>query len=243
MYSPSEIALQKLQTLGEVYHPGTAKDVCKKENYKYVYLVYNGSNVLQLGSGAYERIKKCMRGGLAGKHNKAFICAIGELVLGQPNAYAYVLLPSNRVKDEERELHRCLGVETNKDGATLIAGIEGRSILEIHQALWMRVKDTTLYRKLDSIEKQMAEELFELVTYATTKIQRTNKIVSSRQGDNLEGNILKKIDKNYLIDVFIKLTNGYLRYRKHRMDPQEFEDFKRSYSPYISHGKPFEIRG
>ncbi len=242
MSSPSEIALQKLQNLGEVYYPGKAQDVRKKENYKYVYLVYNGPNVLQLGKGGYKRIKKCMRGGLAGKHNKAFICAIGELVLGQPNTYAYVFLPSDRVKDAEMEIHRCLGVETNKDGATLIAGIEDRSILGIHQALWMQAKDTTLYRALDSIEKQMAEELFELVTYATTKIQRTKKIVASRQGDNLEGNILEKIGKSYLIDIFIKLTNGYLRYGKHRMDRQEFEDFKRSYSPYISNGKPFEIK-
>ncbi len=123
----------------------------------------------------------------------------------------------------------------------MIEGIEYRSIPSIHQALWIRAKDTDRYKALDSIEKEMAEELFELVTHATVKIQRSTKLIPSRHGDNLEGNILKKIGKNYLIDVFIKLTNGYLRYGKHRMKPQEFENFRLTYLSYRHHGQPFVL--
>lgn len=206
-------------------------------------MVSNSSNILQIGKGKGQRITKCMRGGLAGKHNKVFICAIGELVLGQPNSYAYVPLPSDYVHDAEKELHKCIGVETNQDCATLIAGINSQQMPEIHQALWAQAKSTARYRTLDWVEQQMAEELFELVTYATTKIQRSSRVVPSRYGDNLEGNILKKICKNYLINVFIKLTDGYLRYGKHCLTPQEFESCKQSYPPYISHGKPFDLEG
>lgn len=204
-------------------------------------MVSNGSNVLQIGKGKGKRITKCMRGGLAGKHNKAFICALGELVLRQPNTYAYVVLAHDCIKDAERELHKCLGVETNQDSATLIEGVECRSITGIHKALWTQAKDTDSYQMLDPIEQLMAEELFEVVTFATTKIQRSSGFVSSRQGDNLEGNILNKIGKRYLINVFIKLTDGYLRYGKHCMQPKCFEYFKQSYH-YIPHGKPFDLK-
>ena len=241
MNNPSKLILERLKAFGEVNYPQTPKDVRLKENEKCIYMISNGSNVLQIGQGNRKCLCSCMRGGLASKHNKAFICAIAELVFGQPNAYAYVSLASDRVKNAERELHQYLGVETNKESATVIEGIECRSILEIHQALWIRAKDTDCYKALDSIEKEMAEELFELVTYATVKIQRSNRLISSCQGDNLEGNILKKIGKNYLIDVFIKLTNGYLRYGIHRMKPQEFENCKQTYLSYKHHGKPFDF--
>lgn len=87
----------------------------------------------------------------------------------------------------------------------------------------------------------MSEELFEIVTYARTKIHRTSRIVTSCQGDNLEGNILSCVEKRYLINVFQKLTNSYLRYGKHRMSDEEFEAAKLRYH-YEPRRAPFEIQ-
>jgi hypothetical protein len=239
--NPSKLLLQKLLEMREeVIYRSSASDV--REKGKYVYMISNGSNVLQIGKGKGKRMTKCMREGLAGKHNKAFICAIGELVLGQPNTYTYVVPKHNRVKDLEIMLHKCVGINTNQECATLIEGIECRSMLGTHQALWALAKDTARYKMLDSVEQEMAEELFELVTYATVKIQRTSRVVSSHHGDNLEGNILKKINKNYLSNVFMKLTDNYLRYGKHRMTNDEFSACKRQYY-YEPYGKNFEVYG
>jgi hypothetical protein len=238
---PGQVALDNLRALGQVVSAREAGDV--REKGYYVYLVYNGPSVLQLGKGKSKRMNKCMRGGLAGKHNKAFICAIGEIALGQPNEYAYVRMQSKEAAEEkEAWLHNALGVKTNQEGATLIVGIQCQSIPDIHKSLWERAKTTGRYRALDPVEQQMAEELFELVTYATTKIKRPNKIVSSFQGDNLEGNILMKIGKCYLSNVFEKLTDGYLRYGKHLMTSFGFEDSKRSYS-YSPRGGNFFVDG
>ena len=133
--TPSQIALEVLQDLGDVIHAHDAGEV--HDGGYYVYLVYNGPNVLQVGQGRRSRMKKCMRGGLAGKHNKAFICAVGELVFGQPNKYAYVRMSSpDAVQSAEKRLHCALGVTTNQHSATLIEGIQLQSIPEIHAALW-----------------------------------------------------------------------------------------------------------
>ena len=49
---------------------------------------------------------------------------------------------------------------------------------------------------MDSIEKLMALELYELVTFGTSRITRSSgKVMSGKQADNLEGNILKCLDK------------------------------------------------
>lgn len=87
----------------------------------------------------------------------------------------------------------------------------------------------------------MAEELFEFVTFATAKISRTSGVVSSRQGDNLEGNILACVGKRYLINVFQKLTLTYFRYGKHRLSDEEFEAAKFEYQ-YKPRRAPFEIQ-
>ncbi len=119
MHNTSKLILEKLDVFGEVNHPQTPKDVRLRENEKCVYVISNGSNVLQIGQGNTKRLRSCMRGGLASKHNKAFICAIGELILGQPNTYAYVPLARDCAKNAEKELHNFLGVTTNQDSATL----------------------------------------------------------------------------------------------------------------------------
>jgi hypothetical protein len=87
----------------------------------------------------------------------------------------------------------------------------------------------------------MAEELFELVTYATTEITRTSRrVVRSRQGDNLEGNILMNVKKAYLIHIYQKLTKCYHRYGEHKLSDEDFEAILRNYS-YIPRRQDFVV--
>lgn len=57
----------------------------------------------------------------------------------------------------------------------------------------------------------------------------------------MNGNILACVDKRYLINVFQKLTNSYLRYGKHRLSDEEFEAAKLKYH-YEPHRALFEIQ-
>lgn len=237
---PASLALAEMTQLGNVLYPSRTAEVPEGE---FVYLVRNGEDVLQLGKGDGTRVRKVMRGGLAGKHNKAFVCAIGELVLGRPNGYALLPVPSKAEADAiEERLHRRLGIARNREGATLIGGIEARSITGLHEALWARAKTTDAYRALDPVERLMAEELFELVTYATTRVRRSSgNVISSRQGDNLEGNILMNVGRRYLANVFTKLSGDYLRYGPgHRLTDEEFANAKRGYA-YVPTGRPFDV--
>ncbi len=237
---PAARAVAEMARLGGLLRPAAAEDIPPGE---YVYLVSNGENVLQLGKGDQIRVRKCTRGGLAGKHNKAFICAVGELVLGRPNSYVLLRVPSKDHADAiEEQLHRHLGIVRNRDGATLIAGINERSIIGIHQALWARAKVTDSYRALEPVEQQMAEEMFELVTYATSRVLRSSgKVVSSVQADNLEGNILMNLGRQYLTNVFMRLTRQYLRYGPtHRLTDAQFAERKRKYA-YTPKGASFVV--
>lgn len=241
LLSPAGTVLEEMARHGAVLRPSGADQVPKTG--QFVYLVANRSDVLQLGKGDGARVRKCARGGLAGKHNKAFICAVGELVLGGKNSYALVDVGSKeRASEVEGLLHRAIGVATNRDGATLIAGIPGRSIGAIHQGLWTRVRSHESYQMLDAVERQMADELFEVVTYATIKIRRTSgRVISSCQGDNLEGNILQNAGRCHLTNVFSKLTGQYLRYGKHLLSPTEFAARKADYVHSSCGGRPFVI--
>ncbi|HZH13877.1 MAG TPA: hypothetical protein VE057_05900 [Archangium sp.] len=238
--SPASLALAEMAKLGSVYHPSCADEVPVGE---FVYLVSNGENILQLGKGDNDRVKKCTRGGLAGKHNKAFICAVGELVLGRPNSYALLRVQSKDCADViEKKLQTDLGITRNKDGATLITGVDARSIVGIHEALWTRAKSTNAYRALDSVEQLMVEEMFEIATYATSRILRSSgRLISSKQADNLEGNILMNLGRRHLANIFMKLTGQYLRYRStHRLTDDEFASMKFGYT-YVPKEQPFVV--
>lgn len=208
----------------------------------YVYMIYNESSIAQIGHGSGDRMNRCVRGTIAKKHNKAFICALTEVIKSCLNKYCYVRLPSKIEAEKfEKQVHSDLGIKTNKDGATLIDGISSTDILGIHKEMWEMVKLTKIYRELEPNEKMMAEELFELVAYATTKIKRSSgKTVSSTQGDNLEGNILVNIQKEYLIHIYQKLTNNYHRYGKHKLRDEVYFALLENYH-YEPNQKPFQI--
>lgn len=238
--TPASLTMAAMAKLGPVLRPTRADAV---PNGEFVYLVANGENILQLGRGDGARVRKCTRGGLAGKHNKAFICAVGEMVLGSPNSYALLKVPSKDDADAiEERLLAALGITRNRDGATLVVGIAARSIAGIHEALWNQAKDTDAYRALDSVEQLMAEEMFEMATYATSRVlRRSGKVVPSTQADNLEGNILMNLGRSHLANVFMKLTGRYLRYGpKHLLTEDAFQNMKSRYT-YTPRGQPFVV--
>lgn len=208
----------------------------------YVYMIYNGKSIAQIGHGSGDRLCKCIRGTLAKKHNKAFICALTEVITGNLNKYAYIKLKSKAEAIKvEKNIHEIMGIRTNKDGATIIENVTSTEIEGIHKELWELVKLKPIYINFSEIEKQMAEELFEIVTFATIKVRRSSgKITKSKQGDNLEGNILMNIKKAYLIHIYQKLTNNYHKYGVHKLNDNEFDKILEKYS-YVPHRKPFEI--
>lgn len=230
--SPRSRVIAALATAGTVRFPREPNDVPRTERPELLaYAVFNGEAVLHVGKGDRVRMRKCMRGGLAGKHDKAFVCALGEIALGAPNDYACVV--SDRAAEVESAAHAALGGSARV--ATRIEGVAADTLLGVHTWLWERTKQTPSYAALDPVERAMAEELFEVVAYATTRVS-----VASHDGDNLEGHILAAIDRAYLIPVFEKLTSGYLRYRKHRPGAAAFEARKRGYT-YEPRRAPFEL--
>ncbi len=234
-------ALQLVQTIGPVKSASHCHDITTPGH--RVYMVTNGPHIFQLGKGSAKRMKLIMRGSLAGKHNKAFICAIAETVFQTPNEYHYVTVDDKiATTATEEKLHTALGVQTNKTAATWIVNLPMSSIEEVHQWLCAEARKSSIYQQLDPAEQQMAEELFDLITYGTSQIKRSNRTVRSCQGDNLEGNILMRLQKRHLINIFEKLSQNYLRYGKHRLSDEEFQNLKQTYS-YQVQGKPHIIYG
>lgn len=207
-----------------------------------VYAVVNGSNILQIGHGSGKRASLVMRGSLACKHNKAFICSIAEAISGAPNDYfALAFASKDEASKVEKQLHQALGIRTNQDGATVIGGIDCSSIESIHVGLWRLFRQNTTYRALNDGERALAEQLFEIVTFAKTKVTRTSKTVSSVQGDNLEGNILMRINRAHVIPIYQKITNSYHRYGVHCPSDAEMSKILSENPRYTPRGERFEI--
>ena len=96
---------------------------------------------------------------------------------------------------------------------------------------------------MDAIEKLMALELYELVTFGKSRITRSSgKCKPSTQADNLEGNILMCLNKRYLTIIWLKMCNNYFRYGKHSISDAEFRAVKDKYH-YQEYGVPFEVFG
>jgi hypothetical protein len=236
--SPRRRVLAALAAFGKLVRPRDVGEV--RRDSSVVYAVFNGRDVLQVGKGSGNRFRSCMRGGLAARHNKAFICAMGEAALGRRNRYACVNVPASDLRRVERSVHDALGVGGGM--ATVIEGLELGSIRMAHERLWDRMKHAAAYSTLGMVEREMADELFELVTYATVHVRRARKTTPSVEGDILEGNTLAAIDKAYLIPILEKLTGGYLRYESHRPTAEAFEKRKGTYS-YTPKREPFEVFG
>jgi hypothetical protein len=207
-------------------------------------LVSNGDDILQLGKSTAKgtgRLGMCIRGALAKRHNKAFICALGEAALGQKNAYLWV--PCEDPDSVEQRFMDAIGIRRNQDGATLIEEFTGTSIEEAHIFLWEKFQNTPQYESLNPVGQQMALELFELITFGRVYItRRSERVQKSVQGDILEGNILMNIGKRYLISIFQKMTDKYLRYGSHKLPESEFRVVAANYS-YVSCGrKNFDIK-
>lgn len=214
----------------------------------YIYVVTNDDDVLQIGKSSPSkkgRLKKVFKGEIPQKHNKAFICGIFPVLSGIDNEYfALPLSTDQNKKTVEAQIHTALGINTDNDAATLIDTLGITGIVDIHLELWDRFKRNQIYIGLDQQEKEMALELLELVTYAKSQITRTSgTVVPSTQGDNLEGNILKCLDKRYLTTIWLKMCNSYFRYgNAHAISQQEFDNKKKIYS-YQARGVPFEVLG
>lgn len=210
-----------------------------------VYGVVNGADILQIGQGSGERAAKCMRGSLAAKHNKAFICAVYETISGAANRYfAFKCKSADEARCRERELHRALGVNTNDTAACILSGVPGPLTMEqVHVHVVARLRTTDTFRKLTEAEVHLAEQLFDLVTYATTRVSRSKNVVKSVQGDNLEGNILVACNRNHLIPVFQTLSHNYLRYQKHVPDRIFMQELLGLPFRYVVAGRPFHVDG
>lgn len=113
-------------------------------------------------------------------------------------------------------------------------------LADVNHWLWNRAKHSKQYGALSEVEKAMAEELHELVTWGVIRIQRTRKWQPTTRGDLLEGNTLFCAGKAYLIRVFEKLTDGYLRYGVHRPSDAEFAAACRTYQ-YRPRTGPFTL--
>ena len=224
-----EMAPQAIKTLGHV-----------------VYGITNGLDILQIGKGSSgARPSKCMRGSLAGKHNKAFICAVYETITGIKNRYfAFPCGSGDEADTLERALHQQFGVSTNGTAACVLSDCPGPlQVWQVHLHLIDRLRTTAVFKSLSDPEKQLAEQLFDLVTYGITVIARKNASVTSRQGDNLEGNILVACGRNHLIPVLQKLSGNYLRYGKHAPDKVFFQRLMEQQFRYVVQGRPFGLRG
>lgn len=149
--SPRTSVLQHFALLGSVELVSDTSQVTGS-GYR-LYAVFNGDTVLQVGKGSAGRMKKVMRGSLAGKHNKSFICSMGEVIFARKNTYAYVILPREAAAAAESAVHAAMGVQTNRQPATWIPGIEARTMEELHVAIWERVQLAPGFQKLDSVEK------------------------------------------------------------------------------------------
>lgn len=210
-----------------------------------VYGVTNGRDVLQIGKGSGARAAKCMRGALAAKHNKAFICAVYETITGVKNRY-FAFPCASRAEAEGREaaLHQRFGITTNGYAACVLCDRPGPLTIEqVHAHVVDRLRATPAFESLSANEAQLAAQLFDLVTYGTTCVARRNGVVRSVQGDNLEGNILVACGRNHLIPVLEKLTDGYLRYGNHMPRPVFMRCLMGRRFRYVVRGRPFELPG
>lgn len=243
--SHREKVLNSFRKHGKLIEVASVGDI---PNTDYVYTVINGDNVLQIGKsrpGNGGRLKKVFKGSIVAKHNKAFICGLYPSIVDSENEYYAIALTENQDNALiERAVHKDVGITTNVTAATLIDEITNEGIISFHLLLWNRFKEHPRYKQMDSTERLMALELFELVTYGTSRITRTNgKTKSSNQADNLEGNILMCLNKRYLTTIWLMMCNDYFRYGPtHTISNAEFQAVKEKYS-YIEHRAPFDVYG
>jgi hypothetical protein len=210
-----------------------------------VYAVVNGEDVLQLGKGSGARAAKTMRGSIAAKHNKAFVCSMYEAITGLPNRYIAVECPSrSHAEAAERELHSALGISTNQDAAVVLRGHSRRwTMRALHCHVVERVLSSAVFAALTEREQRLAHQLFDLICFGTTRVLRSSKTISSTQGDNLEGNILVAVRRQHLIPIFLKLSNNYFRYGLH-LPNQDFMDALMGMPfGYFRQHSDFEISG
>tara|TARA_B100001057_G_scaffold20515_1_gene18917 strand:- start:1738 stop:2484 length:747 start_codon:yes stop_codon:yes gene_type:complete len=242
--SHREKILNSLKKHGKVIQVIVLDDIPTTD---YIYTVVNGDNILQIGSSGPKgrgRLKKVYRGSTVSKHNKAFICGLYPFIVGSDNEYYAIALTNGEDKLKiERAVHNDMGITTNVKAATFIDDITNEGIPKFHLFLWERFKEHNTYRKMDQIEKLMALELYELVTFGTSRITRSSgKFTSSHQADNLEGNILMCLNKLYLSTIWLKMCNNYFRYGKHSISNTNFQTVKEKYQ-YQEYGAPFLVFG
>ena len=237
--------LKSLEKYGTVKQIRTLSDIPKTD---YIYTLVNGDSVLQIGKSGPRskgRLKLVFRDSIVGKHNKAFICGLYPALTATDNEYYTIALTKGQDKSTvESAVHRDMGITTNIQAATFIDDLAYAGIATFHRALWDKFAQHSNYLEMDEIERLMAYELYELVTFGTSKIKRTsNNFVSSKQADNLEGNILKCLDKRYLTTIWLKMCNHYFRYgNAHAISDVEFRAAKVNYR-YEKQGKPFQVIG
>jgi hypothetical protein len=238
------------KTLNSLYKHGKVIQVIKLEDIpktNYVYAVVNGDNVLQIGKSGHRnkgRLKRVFKGSIPAKHNKAFICGLYPSIVDSDNEYYAIALNEDQDKSKiEGDIHHDMGITTNVRGATLIDDMTNVGIPEFHLFLWERFKEHPRYIQMDKIEKLMAHELYELVTFGSSLITRSSgKCPPITQGDNLEGNVLMCLDKLYLTTIWLKMCNNYFRYGKHSISNSEFEAVKEKYQ-YQEYGAKFDVFG
>jgi len=237
--------LNSFKKHGLVKQVHTLDDIPKTD---YIYAVINGDNVLQIGKsspGNKGRLKLVFKGSILGKHNKAFICGLYSSLVDYDNEYYVIALTEDQDKSiVENNIHKDMGINTNVRASTFIDDLTNEGIPKFHLLLWEKFKAHPRYQQMDEIEKLMSLELYELVTFGTSKITRTSgKIKPSKQADNLEGNILKCLDKRYLTTVWLKMCNNYFRYgNAHSISNTEFQVVKETYQ-YRERGAPFKVFG
>ena len=244
MMSYREKILNSFKKHGEIIPVIKLNDIPKSD---YIYTVINKDNVLQIGKSSPNgkgRLKKVFKGSIVSKHNKAFICGLYPSIANSDNEYFAISLSDEQDKSKvEIEIHHDMGITTNVHAATLIEGITNVGIHKFHHLLWEKFKEQSLYRQMDKIEKLMALELYELVTFGTSRITRkSGNIISSKQADNLEGNILMCLNKLYLTNIWLMMCKNYFRYGKHSISNDDFQAVKENYK-YQERGYSFDVIG
>ena len=216
--SPRVQAIAALSKFGTLLSCLNAQDA-PRHGY-HVYLVTNGEELLQLGSGKNRRMQGCLRGGLAVKHAKAYVCALAEVAFGRPNQYLYLECES---KEEASRIERTalaeLGIQINVQCASLIQELnfgQPCSIREVTLHLFQLILTTEKWRTLTEPEQRLSRELCNWVVNETFTPSHGVRVT---RGDLLQGRTLEQAGLTHLIAPFLKLTDNYLRYGRHA-DPE-----------------------
>jgi hypothetical protein len=207
--------------------------ICNRDqipkNTPYIYIVYNGENVLQIGktkggdNGG--RLVSLINGARPSIHNKSFIVGLASAVFGNKNEYClFRIVKNTNVEDAEKQIHNKLGVETNSNACVFFEGTHCKSMKEANKYLWDKFLQSNDYTLLERNEKVMAKELFEIVDSCKVEVIRgTGRSQPYSSGDILTGNIICSLGVHSFTNLWQKICKSYFVYTDYyRLSENEY---------------------